>query len=200
MKNIQTLLLTLCLLMAGIEFSSCSSDTVNTDTWGSGVAAMFQNMKGNYSCYLDMPDNTRKSLNIAISDVTKNSYGTAVQVVDFPIDVILSKLYPNDYQYVSSVNVDTYESPIDSVGASSSAFLLFKTNNDYTENLNFSFVRDGVSHQGWAKVSVQGVYTYTNNNMTFYFSVNDLVLDDQDKSNLTPILFQAEGTKTSSTK
>ena len=161
MKKIQTLLLTLCLLMAGIEFSSCSSDTVNTDTWGSGVAAMFQNMKGNYSCYLDMPDNTRKSLNIAISDVTKNSYGTAVQVVDFPIDVILSKL---------------------------------------SENLNFSFVRDGVSHQGWAKVSVQGVYTYTNNNMTFYFSVNDLVLDDQDKSNLTPILFQAEGTKTSSTK
>lgn len=186
----------LCLLFIGIGFTSCSDDDDNTSKYFGNMTEMFQNMKGNYSGNLTMPDNTVRTQRFSIADNTVNgTTNTNVVVTNFPLDAILSRLYPNDYQYVTNLKTDTYAAPIDSVGFPGPNIMNFKTDADFTEQLNFSFEHNGESHTGWAQIMTTGLYYGNTGLLHISFSVTDLAIDNNDQTSLLPINYEMDAEK-----
>lgn len=182
----------LCLAFAGIELSSCS-DSISEDIGSKIYDGLFTSLKNNYSGNLILSDNTATKLKFSIRDEVENgNTSTNVRVTEFPIDNILMKLYPGEYQKVAVTSVDTYVAPVDSVGFPSVDNIVFKTNDDKTANLNFSFKKDGETHNGWAKVSTSGIYNSKSRILDINFQVIDLVVDNSDRSSLTPITYFLE--------
>lgn len=192
----QHIIILCCLALVGWAISSCSDDD-NTQKYMNNISENFQKLKGDYSGSLTMPDNTAQTLRFSIVDEGTSSVQTDVKVPTFPLDGILSKLYPNDYQYVNIDSRDSYVAPIDSVGTQIN-FMNFKTDDDRTAQLKFSYTHNNQNHSGWAQISTTGMYFTATGLLTISFNVIDLVVDNQDMTRLLPINYTLDAEKQTS--
>lgn len=182
-KNIQYLVWTLIALCVAVGFNSCSDDSSGNNAYGN-LKATFDKMKGNYKGQMVMPDNGRQEVTFSIDQQAN------VVLTSFPMNNVLSKVYPNDYQRVTlSGDALSYSCPIDSVGIPADGQLQFVTKEDFSSNrVDFSYTLGGQEHSGYMLVKTRGLYNSLMNCLTINFVVTDLFVDTRDlTSTLCPI-------------
>lgn len=187
-KNIQYLVWTLIALCVAVGFNSCSDDSSGNNAYGN-LKATFDKMKGSYKGQMAMPDNGRQEVTFSIDQQAN------VVLASFPLNNVLSKIYPNDYQRVTpSGDAFSYSCPIDSVGIPADGQLQFVTKEDFSSNrVDFSYTLKKPSgeqeaHSGYMLVKTRGLYNSLMNSLTINFVVTDLFVDTQDlTSSLCPI-------------
>lgn len=177
-----------CMAFLSVGLSSCSDDD-NTQKLFDNMSGIFQKLKGNYTGRLEKPDHSFTTMGFSIVDETVGgSLQTNVKVPSFPLEFILAKVHPADYQYAKVTSCDVYMAPVDSVGYQMN-FMNFKTDDDHTAQLNFTYVHNNETHTGWTQVSTKGNFFYNIGVLNATFEVVDLVVDKKDKTELLPISF-----------
>lgn len=179
MKKIQKII---SLAIMVLVVAACTEDATTEDGMVT-VDQMFQQIKAAYSGSYMSANNTVRSMDIIIDDQAN------VVVEDFPLDLILAKLYPYDYASIPA--------PVDSVGLKapikgfnidpSLNFIDFSTDEGGTAPIEFAFKKDDTLHSGWAMIYVVGLYNMYMKTLTIQFSVTDLIVDGQDMQEMTPI-------------
>lgn len=170
-------------MLMAIGVASCSDDSGGGSGAFNNVKNTFEKMKGSYTGQMSMPSNQRQEVSFSI-DANAN-----VVVTSFPMDNVMAKVYPNDYQRVSySGDAFTYSCPIDSIGLPADGQLQFVTKEDFESNrVNFSYKLKETEHTGYMLIKTKGIYNSFMNSLTVNFIVTDLVIDNNDYSSVCPI-------------
>ena len=179
MKKIKVMIgLAVMMLMV----AACSENS-NSDGDIETVDRLFQRIKASYKGNYMATNNTMHPLNFTIDNQAN------VVVDQFPMNLILAKLYPDEYSMIIPTATSTaLKAPIKGFNLDSTLnFIEFSTDVDQTELVDFTFTKDEEEHTGWAQVHVVGVYNIYTSTMTIQFSVTDLVIDNQDMQSMTPI-------------
>lgn len=190
MNKINSIILSAILLLTtGVLFSACSDDDDRADKqYIDRTSEVFQHMKGDYTGSILLDDNTSKNIRVSIAD-DANLGTTCVTMSNFPMEKIFSKLNPNSWQYTQLDSAVHYVAPIDS-GSYVNTAMIFKTDDERTPQITFNYKdADGQGHNGWAQVSTTGTYLTSTHLLELNFQVTDLVIDNQDRTGLLPILF-----------
>lgn len=181
-------------IMMAIGIVSCSSDDNNKsyqETQQEYIKKMFEGMKGTYSGYLVMPDNSSAPVKFTIDNMAN------VNIASFPMDRILYEVYGSDYLAVKmSGNAISYSCPIDSVGFTGN-YMSFVSKNDLsTGTIKFSYTKDGEPFNGYAFVTVKGLYNSMQKIVNVNFIVTDLTINQKDfTAEVCPINHNFEATK-----
>lgn len=162
--------------------AACSEDKTSEGGMVT-VDQMFQQIKATYRGSYVSANNTMQTMNFSIDEQAN------VVVDDFPLDLILAKLYPYDYVSIPApAEPVELKAPIKGFNIDSSLnFIDFSTDEAGTLPIEFTFTKDETSHSGWAMIHVIGLYNMYLRTLTIQFAVTDLVIDGADRQNLTPI-------------
>lgn len=159
---------------------SCSSDTTSDFDPAGAIAELFENMKGEYSGTYNTPYNVRKEVKFMIDNQAD------FKITNFPMENVLYRVYKGEYENVR-LNADalTFSAPIDSVGYDSGFLTFITKSNTIVNRIDFSFTKDEQTHNGWALVTVKGMFNNTLKMMDANFIVTDLVIDNKDYTSTT---------------
>ena len=170
-------------VIAATGFISCSDDTTSNFDPAASISELFENMKGEYSGTYNTPYNVRKDVKFSIDKQAE------FKISKFPMENILYRVYQGEYENVR-LNADalTFSAPIDSVGYDSGFLTFITKSNTIVNRIDFSFTKDDQAHNGWALVTVKGMFNNTLKLMDANFIVTDLVIDNKDfTSTVCPI-------------
>ena len=161
--------------VAATGLSSCSDDNTNDFDPFKAVSELFENMKGEYSGTYSTPYNVRKDVKFSIDKQAE------FKISKFPMENILYRVYQGEYENVR-LNADalTFSAPIDSVGYDSGFLTFITKSNTIVNRIDFSFTKDDQTYNGWALVTVKGMFNNTLKLMDANFIVTDLVIDNKD--------------------
>ncbi len=174
-KNNQLSLILIAILVA-IGISSCTEDGKSyQESQQEYIQKTFESLKGDYVGALTMPDNSSSKIKFTIDNLAN------FKIASFPMDQILYSVYGGEYLSVKmSGNAVSFDCPIDSVGFTS-GYLAFVTKKDLVSNkIEFSFTKDEVQHQGYALVTVKGLYDPSKKILEVNFIVEELIVDNKD--------------------
>ena len=162
-------------VIAATGFISCSDDTTSNFDPAASISELFENMKGEYSGTYNTPYNVRKDVKFSIDKQAE------FKISKFPMENILYRVYQGEYENVR-LNADalTFSAPIDSVGYDSGFLTFITKSNTIVNRIDFSFTKDDETHNGWALVTVKGLFNNTLKMMDANFIVTDLVIDNKD--------------------
>ena len=162
-------------VIAATGFVSCSDDATSNFDPASTIAEIFENMKGEYSGTYNTPYNVRKEVKFSIDKQAE------FKISNFPMENILYSVYQGEYENVK-LNADAlaFSAPIDSVGYDSGFLTFITKSNTIVNRIDFSFTKDEQTHNGWALVTVKGMFNNTLKMMDANFIVTDLVIDNKD--------------------
>ena len=162
-------------VIAATGFISCSDDTTSNFDPAASISELFENMKGEYSGTYNTPYNVRKDVKFSIDKQAE------FKISKFPMENILYRVYQGEYENVR-LNADalTFSAPIDSVGYDSGFLTFITKSNTIVNRIDFSFTKDDQAHNGWALVTVKGMFNNTLKLMDANFIVTDLVIDNID--------------------
>ena len=162
-------------VIAATGFISCSDDTTSNFDPAASISELFENMKGEYSGTYNTPYNVRKDVKFSIDKQAE------FKISKFPMENILYRVYQGEYENVR-LNADalTFSAPIDSVGYDSGFLTFITKSNTIVNRIDFSFTKDDQAHNGWALVTVKGMFNNTLKLMDANFIVTDLVIDNKD--------------------
>ncbi len=162
-------------VIAATGFISCSDDTTSNFDPAASISELFENMKGEYSGTYNTPYNVRKDVKFSIDKQAE------FKISKFPMENILYRVYQGEYENVR-LNADalTFSAPIDSVGYDSGFLTFITKSNTIVNRIDFSFTKDDETHNGWALVTVKGMFNNTLKMMDANFIVTDLVIDNKD--------------------
>ena len=162
-------------VIAATGFISCSDDTTSNFDPAASISELFENMKGEYSGTYNTPYNVRKDVKFSIDKQAE------FKISKFPMENILYRVYQGEYENVR-LNADalTFSAPIDSVGYDSGFLTFITKSNTIVNRIDFSFTKDDETHNGWALVTVKGMFKNTLKMMDANFIVTDLVIDNKD--------------------
>ena len=162
-------------VIAATGFISCSDDTTSNFDPAASISELFENMKGEYSGTYNTPYNVRKDVKFSIDKQAE------FKISKFPMGNILYRVYQGEYENVR-LNADalTFSAPIDSVGYDSGFLTFITKSNTIVNRIDFSFTKDDETHNGWALVTVKGMFNNTLKMMDANFIVTDLVIDNKD--------------------
>ena len=162
-------------VIAATGFISCSDDTTSSFDPAASISELFENMKGEYSGTYNTPYNVRKDVKFSIDKQAE------FKISKFPMENILYRVYQGEYENVR-LNADalTFSAPIDSVGYDSGFLTFITKSNTIVNRIDFSFTKDDETHNGWALVTVKGMFNNTLKMMDANFIVTDLVIDNKD--------------------
>ena len=161
--------------IAATGLMSCSDDNnSNFDPFGT-ISEMFENMKGNYVGLYNNPYNVKKDVKFNIDQQAK------FKISNFPMDNVLYSIYKGEYENVK-LNADelNFAAPIDSVGYDSGYLTFITKNNTIDNRINFSYDKDNEAHNGWALVTVKGIYNDVSKRIEANFIITDLIIDNKD--------------------
>ncbi len=179
-------------ILVAIGISSCSDDGKSyQEGQQEYIQKTFESLKGDYAGSLVMPDNSSATIKFTIDGMAN------FKVSSFPMDQILYSVYGGEYLSVKmSSDAVSFNCPIDSVGFTG-GYLAFVTKKDLTTNkIEFSYEKDGAKHQGYALVTVKGLYNPSQRLLEVNFIVEELIVDQKDyTSNLCPINHQFLATR-----
>lgn len=182
-KYIHFMAWSLVAILVAIGFNACSEESTSNGAYGN-VKATFDKMKGNYKGKFSKANGTLQELSFSIDQQAN------VVVASFPLDNVMAKLYPNDYEHVTySGEALNYTCSIDSVGIPADGQLSFVTSDDLAKSrVDFSYTKDNQSHNGYILVKTKGVYNSLMNALSINFIVTDLIVDNTDyTSALCPV-------------
>ena len=186
MKKDIIMFLVLCATSFGVAtgLSSCSSDSQTEDNWNN-ISQNFENMKGAYEGTAIMNDNSNhQTLNFTIDQQAN------VTVKNFPIELVLQKVYPSDYQRIQGeMEGYSYTAAIDSVGVPSVSALNWKAKD---LDVTFNYKKDGTSHAMTLTLATTGYYDVTRSLLSLRIDVIDLIVDKQDMTRFLPITFMVD--------
>ena len=167
-------------VIAATGFISCSDDTTSNFDPAASISELFENMKGEYSGTYNTPYNVRKDVKFSIDKQAE------FKISKFPMENILYRVYQGEYENVR-LNADalTFSAPIDSVGYDSGFLTFITKSNTIVNRIDFSFTKDDETHNGWALVTVKGMFNNTLKMMDANFIVTDLVIDNKDYTSTT---------------
>ena len=167
-------------VIAATGFISCSDDTTRNFDPAASISELFENMKGEYSGTYNTPYNVRKDVKFSIDKQAE------FKISKFPMENILYRVYQGEYENVR-LNADalTFSAPIDSVGYDSGFLTFITKSNTIVNRIDFSFTKDDETHNGWALVTVKGMFNNTLKMMDANFIVTDLVIDNKDYTSTT---------------
>ncbi len=192
MKYIHKLSQVLIAILMAIGISSCSEDSTSyQEGQEKYIQKTFESMKGDYVGSLGMPDNSSSTIKFTIDDEAN------FKISSFPMDPILFCVYGGEYLSVKmSSDAVGFNCPIDSVGFTG-GYLAFVTKKDLVTNkIEFAYEKDEMQHQGYALVTVKGLYNASQKMLEVNFIVEELVVDKMDyTSNLCPINHQFLATR-----
>ena len=162
-------------VIAATGFISCSDDTTSNFDPAASISELFENMKGEYSGTYNTPYNVRKDVKFSIDKQAE------FKISKFPMENILYRVYQGEYENVR-LNADalTFSAPIDSVGYDSGFLTFITKSNTIVNRIDFSFTKDDQTYNGWALVTVKGMFNNTLKLMDANFIVTDLVIDNID--------------------
>ena len=162
-------------VIAATGFISCSDDTTSNFDPAASISELFENMKGEYSGTYNTPYNVRKDVKFSIDKQAE------FKISNFPMENVLYRVYQGEYENVR-LNADalTFSAPIDSVGYDSGFLTFITKSNTIVNRIDFSFTKDDQEHNGWALVTVKGMFNNTLKLMDANFIVTDLVIDNID--------------------
>ena len=162
-------------VIAATGFISCSDDTTSNFDPAASISELFENMKGEYSGTYNTPYNVRKDVKFSIDKQAE------FKISKFPMENILYRVYQGEYENVR-LNADalTFSAPIDSVGYDSGFLTFITKSNTIVNRIDFSSTKDDETHNGWALVTVKGMFNNTLKMMDANFIVTDLVIDNKD--------------------
>ena len=162
-------------VIAATGFISCSDDTTSNFDPAASISELFENMKGEYSGTYNTPYNVRKDVKFSIDKQAE------FKISKFPMENILYRVYQGEYENVR-LNADalTFSAPIDSVGYDSGFLTFITKSNTIVNRIDFSFTKDDETHNGWALVTVKGMFNNTLKMMDANYIVTDLVIDNKD--------------------
>ena len=162
-------------VIAATGFISCSDDTTSNFDPAASISELFENMKGEYSGTYNTPYNVRKDVKFSIDKQAE------FKISKFPMETIMYRVYHGEYENVR-LNADalTFSAPIDSVGYDSGFLTFITKSNTIVNRIDFSFTKDDETHNGWALVTVKGMFNNTLKMMDANFIVTDLVIDNKD--------------------
>lgn len=162
-------------VIAATGFISCSDDTTSNFDPAASISELFENMKGEYSGTYNTPYNVRKDVKFSIDKQAE------FKISNFPMENVLYRVYQGEYENVR-LNADalTFSAPIDSVGYDSGFLTFITKSNTIVNRIDFSFTKDDQAHNGWALVTVKGMFNNTLKLMDANFIVTDLVIDNID--------------------
>lgn len=162
-------------VIAATGFISCSDDTTSNFDPAASISELFENMKGEYSGTYNTPYNVRKDVKFSIDKQAE------FKISKFPMENILYRVYQGEYENVR-LNADalTFSAPIDSVGYDSGFLTFITKSNTIVNRIDFSFTKDDQTYNGWALVTVKGMFNNTLKLMDANFIVTDLVIDNKD--------------------
>ena len=162
-------------VIAATGFISFSDDTTSNFDPAASISELFENMKGEYSGTYNTPYNVRKDVKFSIDKQAE------FKISKFPMENILYRVYQGEYENVR-LNADalTFSAPIDSVGYDSGFLTFITKSNTIVNRIDFSFTKDDETHNGWALVTVKGMFNNTLKLMDANFIVTDLVIDNID--------------------
>jgi len=183
-KIFKKLSMIVSVVFAALTICGCDdSDSVRGEDGMDVVDELFQRIKASYTGKYISADNTAKQMRFSIDDQAN------VVVKSFPLDMILAKVYPYEYTSITEIREHgDLVSPITGFNVNSSLTLLdFAASNRDKGVVSFKYVKDGEEHSGWAQITVIGAYNIYGSTLTARFTVNDLVIDNNDLQNLTPI-------------
>ena len=162
-------------VIVAIGFVSCSDDTTSDFDPAGTVSELFENMKGEYTGIYSTPNNVRKDVKFSIDKQAE------FKINNFPMENVLYRVYQGEYENVR-LNADalTFSAPIDSVGYDSGYLTFITQSNTIVNRIDFSFTKDDQAHNGWALVTVKGMFNNTLKLMDANFIVTDLVIDNID--------------------
>ena len=171
-------------LFVATGLSSCTSDSQTEDGYNN-IKQSFENMKGSYEGTAVMNDNSNHSTLDFTIDQQAN-----VTVKNFPIELVLQKVYPSDYQNIQGETEGfSYTAAIDSVGVPSVSALNWKTKNI---DVTFNYKKDGSAHAMMLTLATTGYYDVTRNLLSLRIDVEDLIVDNQDMTRFLPITFTVD--------
>ncbi len=192
MKYIHKLSQVLIAILMAIGISSCSEDSTSyQEGQEKYIQKTFESMKGDYVGSLGMPDNSSSTIKFTIDDEAN------FKISSFPMDPILYCVYGGEYLSVKMPSDAVgFNCPIDSVGFTG-GYLAFVTKKDLVTNkIEFAYEKDETQHQGYALVTVKGLYNASQKMLEVNFIVEELVVDKMDyTSNLCPINHQFLATR-----
>ena len=167
-------------VIAATGFISCSDDTTSNFDPAASISELFENMKGEYSGTYNTPYNVRKDVKFSIDKQAE------FKISKFPMENILYRVYQGEYENVR-LNADalTFSAPIDSVGYDSGFLTFITKSNTIVNRIDFSFTKDKQTHNGWALVTVKGIFNNILKMMDANFIVTDLVIDNKDFTSTT---------------
>ena len=167
-------------VIVAIGFVSCSDDTTSDFDPAGTVSELFENMKGEYTGIYSTPNNVRKDVKFSIDKQAE------FKISNFPMENILYSVYQGEYENVK-LNADAlaFSAPIDSVGYDSGFLTFITKSNTIVNRIDFSFTKDEQTHNGWALVTVKGMFNNTLKMMDANFIVTDLVIDNKDYTSTT---------------
>ncbi|MCI6828707.1 MAG: hypothetical protein MR924_05535 [Prevotella sp.] len=167
-------------VIAATGFVSCSDDTTSNFDPAGSIAEIFENMKGDYSGTYNTPYNVRKEVRFSIDKQAE------FKISNFPMENVLYNIYKGEYENVR-LNADalTFSAPIDSVGYDSGFLTFITKSNTIVNRIDFSYTKDEETHNGWALVTVKGIFNNTMKMMDANFIVTDLVIDNKDYTSTT---------------
>ena len=162
-------------VIAATGFISCSADTTRNFDPAASISNLFETTTGEYSGTYNTPYNVRKDVKFSIDKQAE------FKISKFPMENILYRVYQGEYENVR-LNADalTFSAPIDSVGYDSGFLTFITKSNTVVNRIDFSFTKDDETHNGWALVSVKGMFNNTLKMMVANFIVTDLVIDNID--------------------
>lgn len=186
-----------CLILIAISlaigFASCSTDDGKSYQQGQQeyIQKTFESMKGSYAGTLEMPDNSSRTVKFSI-DKQAN-----FKIPSFPMEQILYKVYGGDYLSVQqSADAVSFDCPIDSVGFTGGYMTIVTKNNLVANRIDFSYTKGEEKHEGYALLTVKGLYNPSNRILVTNFIVTELVIDRKDHtSDLCPIDHVIEATQ-----
>lgn len=165
-------------------FPACTNDSQTGDNWNN-ITQSFENMKGSYEGTAVMNDNSQRQTIHFTIDQQAN-----VVIKDFPIERVLQKVYPDDYQNVhGELEGYSYTAAIDSVGVPVVSALNWKTKN---QDATFNYEKDGTTHTMTLTLATTGYYDVTRSLLSLQIDVVDLIVDRQDMTRLLPISFMVD--------
>ena len=162
-------------VIVGTGLVSCSDDTTSNFDPAGSISELFENMKGEYSGTYSTPYNVRKDVKFSIDKQAE------FKINNFPMENVLYRVYQGEYENVR-LNADalTFSAPIDSVGYYSGFLTFITKSNTIVNRIDFSFTKDDQTYNGWALVTVKGMFNNTLKLMDANFIVTDLVIDNKD--------------------
>ncbi len=176
----------LCVEILGVVFvlSSCSDDSQAEDGHNY-ITNAFESMKATYEGTATMNDNSSRQT----VDFTIDKQANVV-VRNFPIELVLQKVYPNDYQNIQGETEGLgYTAAIDSVGVPSTSVLTWKAKD---QDVVFNFKKDGTSHKMTLTLVTSGYYELTRSLLSLQMGVADLIVDNEDLTRFLPITFTVD--------